>query len=109
LVMASVPHRESGVESVALPPCRPRAAPLPGQVPPRNARSIPIDDPLDNHPVVAKRVALSARVRRQQRLDAFPLLIGQGVLTRRRGSAHLSIIPRTQPHISETRYRTASN
>src|SRR5699024_1088261 len=55
--------------------------------------------PLDNHPVVAKRVALSARVRRQQRLDAFPLLIGQGVLTRRLGSAHLSIIPRTQPHI----------
>jgi hypothetical protein len=63
----------------AMPPIDGAPVPEPrGQVPPRAPGPGPEQDPLDHHPVVIPAMPLP-RMRRQQRRQPAPLLIGQGM------------------------------
>jgi hypothetical protein len=91
-----VPGAIPGIPAVPLPDRALRPEVLDRQVTPRDPGPIPVDDPLDDASVVPERMPAPARVRRQQRLDPFPLLIGQRLVSRRR---HAQSLPRASPPI----------
>ncbi len=95
-----IPHAVTGVGAVALPHGLPRAE-FPRQVPPRNPSPVPVDHPVDDASIVLKRAALTALIRRQQRLNTSPLLIRQRLKTVLL-ITHSPSLPRASPHIKET-------
>src|SRR5699024_8545743 len=60
--MDSVPDPEPGVEVVTFPHRLPRAEVVTGQIAPRDPRAGPVDDALDDPPIVAEWMPFAALV-----------------------------------------------